>query len=253
MNFLETARGGFNHFLYGDAKPIFPGLPNESLRYIRDYGGIGINELRRVICQDDSYNLLAPYYALKLLDAQPFSQRQLLQQITGIFSAKGTYADASGAIDQFFATEVIPIEVPINPNKLRQIMIGSPEYVKESAAKVANEVAQRGEIPVVVAYAGFVALRDVVCALGPEQIALIVFPDKIESDGEVGYKLTRVAGTVRVDILNDTRIPNGETYALIDNTTFTGQTFDKVTRYIHDRNPHTQVTLHPLYMTRSRG
>lgn len=165
----------------------------------------------------------------------------------------GTYDAASSLIDRFFTEEEHHTEERISPNKLKQVMIATPDYVKECAARATNKIKLADEVPVIIGYSGFLALQNVVQELAPNHTALIVLPDHIDTGNPEGYTLTKNDdGTTKVDFLKDEDIAGERTYGLIDNTTYTGRTFDKVTSYLEHRSPHAKVVQHPLYITRMK-
>ncbi len=246
----ETLKNKFNGFLYGNYSNNLPSdYPSERLRYIRDYGKVGVRELTSIICTDSSYNFFAPYFALKLLDCQPEHQRDLLSQIIQTFSTAGDYKNVSEVIKSFFHTRPEIPTLPVAPNKLRQVMERGPSYVQECTARVAQEVEERGETPVILGYAGFLALKDIINRPRISTI-LILFPDNLKNSEKVkGYEVFQDSGRRSISDLRSQSFTSTDKLGLVDNTIYTGETMKQARDFIRQYNPTALISAHPFYIT----
>lgn len=246
----ETLKNKFHGFLYGNPYPSLPSdFPSDRLRYLRDYGQVGVTELTTIICKDSSYNFFAPYFALKLLDCQPEHQRELLSSIVQSFSTAGDYEDASKIITSFFQTRPAVPTHPVAPNKLRQVMERGPAYVEECIVRVAKEVEEKDETPVILGYAGLLALREFItrCKLSP---IYILFPDNLTENEKVkGYEIIRENTRSYIGDLTSRSFTSTNNLGLIDNTIYTGKTMQKAEAFIKQYNPTSLISVHPFYIT----
>lgn len=246
----ETLKNKFHGFLYGNPYSALPSdFPSERLRYIRDYGKVGVRELVSIICKDSSYNFFAPYFALKLLDCQPEHQYELLSHIVQTFSIGGTYEDTSQVITSFFQTRPSLPTLAVAPNKLRQVIERGPAYVEECIIRVAKEVEEKGKSPVILGYAGLLALREFIIRWKTSSI-YILFPDNLTDSEKVkGYEIIREHTKSYVGDLTPRSFTSTNNFGLIDNTIYTGETMKKAKNFINEYNPNALISDHPFYIT----
>lgn len=246
----ETLKNKFHGLLYGNPYSALPSdFPSDRLRYIRDYGKVGVTELVSIICKDSSYNFFAPYFALKLLDCQPEHQRELLSDIVQTFSNSGSYENVSQVITSFFQTRPSIPTLAVAPNKLRQVIERGPAYVEECTVRVAKEVEEKGKTPVILGYAGLLALREFITRWKLSPI-LILFPDNLTNSEKVkGYEIVREDTKSYIGDLTSRSFTSTNNLGLIDNTIYTGETMKKAKAFINQYNPTALISAHPFYIT----
>lgn len=235
MEFIETARQGIKSLITRKEPPPLEIL-NEQLQYIRKYKEkIGKDDVLTII-NTPHYELLAPYFGLKLFDGNHQAQRELLKVIANTLKSASDYQPVKERVSEFLHKGYQVSEV--SPNKLSRVALWGPSHVQRRAEEVVHEVEERREVPAVIAYSGLFALKPVIQSMNPGDKSYIVFPNAIETEELPGYVMVAtpeeiiVQDATKQDLLGESRV------ALIDDTTHTGETLQQVSSLFPQASVH---------------
>lgn len=225
MEFFETAKRGFN-ILIPRREPVSPlEILNQQLQYIRKYKEtIGKEDVLTII-NTPHYELLAPYFGLKLFDKNSQAQKELLQIIVNVLKDTQDYGAVKEEVGKFLNNGYEINEV--SPNKLSRIALWGPSFVQKRAEEVMQEVKEKHETPVLVAYSGLVGLKPFVRSMNIVDRGYMIFPNVAESS-KVGYAFYRDSEKIGVREANREELLNESKVALIDDTIHTGKTLQGI-------------------------
>ncbi len=185
--FFETAQRSVRSIFYRNPPYRPVGVLNEHLSYMRKYmDQIGISEVLSII-QTPGWELMAPYFGTKLLDNNPEAQRRILEGITNSY-IEPNGSSTTQVVSDFLKQPGLAIS-GVSPEKLSRVATWGPELVSERAEAVAQDVKDRQETPVVIAYSGLYALKPLVQEMEQGDSSYVVVPDKIDDPSFVGYTL----------------------------------------------------------------
>ena len=200
------------------------------------------------IVNTPGYEIMAPYFGLKLLDQKPLAQKQMLEDISnGFLEGKG-YKEASRIVVDFLKPNQQVASkfslASVSPEELSRIAAWGPNNVSRRANEVALNAKQDHLMPILVAYGGLVGLKSAVENTVPNDTIMIVMPKRVRAV-QKGFRITRSDTKMRVDELSETDFAGTFQAAIIDDTTRSGNTFSQVRQLF----PNAQLTNSPLFHT----
>lgn len=225
-------------------QPTFDILP-ESLRYKMKYGQNLDASDTLSLAHDTNYNILAPYFALKMLHNSPDIQKEMVNELVTALSNNDKLHDDIRRI--FNGLSDSQIET-VHPNKLSRVSLWSPSLIRKRSEEIINEVHNNQEIPVLIGYSGFLALEASIKNMFVGNTTLLVIPSKINSDQTVGFSLNKNYQGITVKSLEPKDLQEPTQITLIDDAMNTGKTFNQVSFLF----ANSQIKKAPLFVTSTR-
>jgi hypothetical protein len=239
MEFLENAR----KFFYGGNTSSQHEVLNQDLQYLLKYNErIGVEEVNKLV--GTPYDIMMPYFGLKLLRDNPPAQQKMLATIANLLHESPGYTTTAQRIKDFFLEERPEIK-EVSPKKISRVAVWGPSLVHTQAEKRAEEIKQSEETPVLIAYTGFFALKPFVENLSANSKILTVLPERIASHLPIGYALKNSGGAITVEEIDRSSLLLEENVALVDDTVHTGDTINKVSELFQ----HSHIHEAPLFRT----
>lgn len=231
-------------FLYGSTSQPEPNLYplTEHLSYLLKHADeLTINEVTSII-RTPGYNIMAPYFGLKLLD-QDFDQQEImLRNIATSFSHRGGFAEAAEAVEAILAGQASINKV--SAKELSRVATWGPAAIDERAHQVLTDIRSRDRTPVIIGYGGLLTLRAAVDTTKVGQEIYVVFPKRIAT-GHLGFKLIRTETDMQVHQLQKPDFI-GHNFTLVDDATHTGDTLETTKQLFPAPN---SLMFSPLYRT----
>ena len=215
------------------------------VRYALSHGGseFGCHEIVQ-LARPEFYGL-APYLAIKALDGEPNSQRELIDRLVQHFSRGNGYESLESVVMQHLNGSGIKVRA----GKVAQINRIGPALVEEKFREFAEEAYKNGSTPVLLSYAALIGLRSFVekyLSNNPKNTSnykggfFVIIP-KFLGREFVGYTIRRNQEGIRVEHLSDLRDLTLCDVTLIDDTINSGSTIRNVLDFWrnHDVFPRT--------------
>lgn len=208
---------------FGRPKPPPLDLLNEAGQRALNSPTIGIDQAVSVVRQPH-YDLLSPYFTLKLLDQNPHAQKTALSRIVTGIHATNTYDEAVNLLSTM-KDQDDTASLTVNPKKVARVALAGPIWMEERMDTIVQKTGE-DETPVILAYAGLFALKPVIKRMQSGDTFLIVIPDNIPDHHKpAGFKVTKHDNTFQVDFLTDTDLQTQNSLVFIDDIYNTGETF----------------------------
>lgn len=239
MEFIESAR----RFFQGDNTSSQYEVLNQDLQYLLKYKE-SINDLEASKLVGTPYEIMMSYFGMKLLRGNPSVQERMLEMIANSLKESPGYSQTAQKIKEFFLAEKPEIK-EVSPKKISRVAVWGPRLVDEQAEKVAGEVQQRKETPVLIGYTGFFALKPFIENLSAENKLLVVLPERVEGQSSIGYVLKNVENRITVEDIDRESLLHESNIALVDDTIHTGNTVHTISELF----PNSTIHETPLFRT----
>lgn len=242
---LEELGDKLHSLIYGPAaqqdSQLYP-LP-EKLSYLMKHARDVTADEAALIMSTPGYNILTPYFGLKLLDQQPQLQQDMLARMIDLFAAGANYTTLSRpVIDRLRAIQT-PLH-PVSAQELSRIATWGPATVDQQAQRRVQQAIELKATPVLIGYGGLLALRHAVTHAKSGDSFLIVLPKKMGQE-TCGYMITRSNSQSHIRPFNAKDATAFQQVALIDDAEHSGKTFERVEKFF----PHARSHRLPLYRT----
>lgn len=238
MAIAEVVADSFKRLIYGPppgARPAVYILPE----HLRSLSKQNVDTEQIItIAETPSFESYGFSLALKSLQSNKVAQRDLLSQV---LLQDPSLATVSTVLKDFFTMHK-GLAAPISAEKLKKLQFWDPHEFAVKAREVAAEVAEKGEVPILIAYSGLLALPAVLAQLKDGQSLYIVDPNILE-DASVGFKVSKSTDTFTIDDASKTELARLKNVALIDDTSHKGVTLMKVSTLF----PNSVINKRPFF------
>lgn len=232
MNVIEAVRS-FQFF----APSVYsiPDLLPESYRFkVRNKQPLDaqdIDGIKHMPC----YQLMTSYFGMKYFHAKPQLQEEMLRELVTTCYGEDGYGRSSDAMGRYVNEHAFEGS-PVLPTKLGVAYIG-PVAALDVIAQASKRIQSEGYRPVLVAYTGLVALKEVVDRMQEGGRGYIVIPEQERSGIVRTYRIEREGVLFRVGQVRREMVVEDQPLAFVDNTKKTGATLRKVYDGLTDGRP----------------
>ena len=184
------------------------------------------------IFRTPGYNMLTPYFGLKIFDGQPTKQMEMISTISNAIAEGGYTAAGKQAADLLTSTEYADAQLAkVSAKDITRISLRGPTIVENKAQEILKKVINEDETPVIIAYGGLLGLKAAIDNGRQGGQILIIIPQSDNSAAvKQGYKLTKRDGEIDIDYLIQSDLETSAKLALIDDSTSSGTTFTNTKR-----------------------